>query len=832
MSRCAVCLMLGLLAGAEPRRDRHGDPLPDGALARLGTIQQRVAASRLALSADGRTLVTVAAGRAITRWDASSGKMRDYRLLPGKPMREFWLSSDGRLLAVAEEKSLAVFDTESGACKHRLAVSAQRVAFRPGGKEVVTAEEDHVKQSCRIRVWDLATTKNRLLAEVPTWVSAFAFRPDGKRLFAAVTIDSLRCWDMDSGKQVWRNNHRATDLAVSRDGQTVATDGYKEQGCWHLWEADTGRRIGGSSVEIRSVWKPLAFAPDARTLFQGTSKDVLLWDVVTGKVRRRLVGAGSDFVVAPDGKTLISRRGALLRRWDVESGRPLYPDTSEHGHIAAVCGVVFTPDGKGLVTAGVDKTIRVWDRSTQQPRTLLTGVHPRYDMLTSWRTFNFPPQVLAVTADSRRLLSDAGDGQLRLTDIRTGKEVRRFNVRLRDREELVHAVRLSADGRNLWTLTYPSPTFRSSRKIESKGTMIEWDAVTGRTLSEHSLPWPGDLSDFEIAPDGQTVALPDGRVRDARSGKERLIQPNPSLSYRFAFSADSRLVAAMANREGNAAAVYEVLTGRPLVRVEAAVNWYSSLALSPDGRLLIVAGRDALHVWEVRTGRRLLHLPATGRLPAWTPGLFASCLAVAPDGRSAATGHDDGTVLLWDLAPAWKRLAERSVPPLTPAQLDACWADLLKDDPGTAYPAMDRLSAAPALTLPLLRKHVRPVTIDPQWLQRRLADLDASEFAVREKASHDLERVAEAIQPRLQRELEQTSSLEVRRRLRRLLEAPRTATLPPEVVRRLRAVAVLEWIATPEARTLLSELAKGEEGDPLTRAARAALIRLTATHAP
>jgi len=45
-------------------------------------------------------------------------------------------------------------------------------------------------------------------------------------------------------------------------------------------------------------------------------------------------------------------------------------------------------------------------------------------------------------------------------------------------------------------------------------------------------------------------------------------------------------------------------------------------------------------------------------------------------------------------------------------------------------------------------------------------------------------------------------------------------------------MVVLEWIATPEARTLLRELSKGEDGDSLTRAARAALRRLTATHAP
>jgi hypothetical protein len=112
-----------------------------------------------------------------------------------------------------------------------------------------------------------------------------------------------------------------------------------------------------------------------------------------------------------------------------------------------------------------------------------------------------------------------------------------------------------------------------------------------------------------------------------------------------------------------------------------------------------------------------------------------------------------------------------------------------------------------------------------------LADLDSSDFAAREKASHALAGVAEIIEPRLRRELERTSSAEVRARLHRLLEDPHLPVLPPESVRQLRAVAVLEHIGTAEASELLRELAKGEPGDRLTRAADAARARLAAAHA-
>ncbi|MHB1422356.1 MAG: WD40 repeat domain-containing protein [Gemmataceae bacterium] len=854
MSRCTAFMLLGLLAGAEPGpfRDRYGDPLPDGALARLGTMRQRVGASQLALSVDGRTIVTVTGGRMVGRWDAATGRLREFHRLPGSPVAQSWLSSDGRLLAAAEaEERLAIFDTESGVRKR--IVPGRSVAFAPGGRSLVTIENG--KTNAHLHLWDRAAGKDRLQVKLPSDINNFhiydfAFSADGKRLFAAAylikpmyVLYSLRCWDLDSGKEVWKTE-AATGcherVTVSPDGHTLCSNSSGASDL-HLCDAGTGRHLG--DISTGKDWRlgRIAFAPDGRTGFVVTSRDILLWDTATRAVRHRLAGAGYSYAVAPDSKTLLSLAGTQLRRWDVATGKLLYLDTAGDGHTDAVCGLVFAPNGQSIVTIGGDETIRTWELATQRPRTLLRSVLPRYGSGSpsarspdSWRTTFYPLQNLAVTSDGRHLLS-GGRGELRLSDIRTGEQVRRFEVRNANNRPSLGTARLSDDGRTLWTLPHPDPDITGGLiSSERKETLIGWDVATGRRLSEHDVAWRGDFVGHVIAPDGRSVALENGGLRDVASGEDRL-KEGQRLSHPFAFSADSRLVAAADLRSQDhwdTIAIHELLTGRRLIRLEAPISWSSRFAFSPDGRLLIAFGADALHVWEVSSGRRLLHLVADGRLPAWLPGAFGTCLTVAPDGRSAATGHEDGTVLVWDLAPAWKRLAERPVAPLTPVQLDTCWADLLKDDPRAAYASIDRLTTASVQTLTLLRKHLRPVTIDPQWLRRRLADLDSSEFAVRDKASRDLEGVVEAIQPRLQRELEQTSSLEVRSRLRRLLEAPRIMTPPPDVVRRLRGLVVLERIATPEARDLLRELAKGEERDPLTRAAHAALNRMAATHAP
>src|SRR5262249_34884915 len=85
------------------------------------------------------------------------------------------------------------------------------------------------------------------------------------------------------------------------------------------------------------------------------------------------------------------------------------------------------------------------------------------------------------------------------------------------------------------------------------------------------------------------------------------------------------------------------------------------------------------------------------------------CMAFAPDGMTLATGHADGTVLLWDMASSYKKLTGGK------ERIDAvaCWADLAQADPRKGYAAVDRLASAPAEALPLLRQRIVPVKVEP-----------------------------------------------------------------------------------------------------------------------
>ena len=115
---------------------------------------------------------------------------------------------------------------------------------------------------------------------------------------------------------------------------------------------------------------------------------------------------------------------------------------------------------------------------------------------------------------------------------------------------------------------------------------------------------------------------------------------------------------------------------------------------------------------------------------------------------------------------------------------------------------------------------------DAQRLRRLLSDLDSNDFAVRARAQANLEELGDLAEPALRKALADQPTLEFRRRVEQTLQALRGPVARPDLLRPLRAVAVLEDIGLPMSSALLEELASGAAESRLTQEARASLERL------
>jgi hypothetical protein len=458
-----------------------------------------------------------------------------------------------------------------------------------------------------------------------------------------------------------------------------------------------------------------------------------------------------------------------------------------------VYGLGFTPDGRQLLVADATSVVRLWDRSTGKPA----------------RSFAVEDRGAvgdAILAPDGKLLaahtlSGPTRGTLHVWDTGSGRE--RWQ---QDIDSLtVSALRFSPDGRTL--------------AAGSKEAVRLWDAATGnepRVLAEHA-EWVLCLA---YSPDGKLLAWSDraGGIRVSEVVGGRTVQrpggKEGAGAFSLRFSPDGALLACGQN---SLVVVWDTTTWKEVLRLGGHEGGVFDLAFTPDGRSLVTGCWDRkVRLWEVATGQERCQFEGHRERVFRTD--------ISPDGRTVASGSADGEVLLWDvsgLATGRFRRAE----PLSAAELEALWADLQGGDGARAYRAVCALAAAPRQALPFLKERLRPATVGTAQVGRLLADLDADAFAVREEATHELAGLGKGAESGLRRALAESSSAEVRKRARELLERLEREPPPAEWLLALRATETLEIIGSAEAREVLQALARGAPGARLTQEAKASLER-------
>jgi RNA polymerase sigma factor (sigma-70 family) len=831
--------------------DFHDDhPLPRGAVARLGTLRFRhsEAITRIAIGTDGTSILS-AAGKAVYVWDLATGKERRHFEGHKAPVTSFAISGDGKLLASGcQDGTIHLWDAATGRELHHFTAHKDGASvqgelygafvsgFTPDGRQIVSMGSENT-----IRLWDTASGKKiREFGRFSSVISV-SLSPDGKTLAGVVKDDQtweLRLWEVATGQVRKRRPQPGKQIlpsAFSPDGKILAVavgelNGNKPCDI-QLWDADASKEI--RTLRGHKGWAWFTFAPNGKTLVSWSFTDSLvdgtarLWDVNSGKDIGRIRGDrhGNQFLFCPDGRTLVSygQNYHTLHFWDRISGKEV---RSSGDAITPIDFLSFSSDGRLLATGSkIDWIIRLWDVAARKKVRRL-----EHGLLTA----------LQFSSDGSQLASASWTGaQVRLWEVAGGKELRRIPSDESDKR--IRLMAWSGDGKMLATWTG-----------NQKDHFIHlWNPETGKQLRELNAGMNG-IESLVFSPDSKILAVlrnkklgetePDHillwEVDTARRLRTLELPMDPPYFYpgapsRVAFSPDGRTIAAGGQRAEASICVWELASGRLRSTLKHGED-VACLAFSPDGKLLAAANNlnayrhvsvdlesrglkaplPHVHLWDLAADKEIQVLKGhQGPI---------SALTFSPDGKLLATGSYDTTVLLWD-ATRFKtnRPAEEQ---LRPEQIESLWTDLAGTDAVKAYRAIRTLAADPKPSVDFLKRRLKPVAAaDAKHVARLLADLDSAEFAAREKAMRELEKLGESAATELHKALAGKPPLEIKRRIEQLLDKANG----PEDIRTVRALEALEMMNTREARELCAVLASGVAEARLTREAKATLRRMS-----
>jgi RNA polymerase sigma factor (sigma-70 family) len=796
---------------ADPARDLFGDPLPPGAIARLGTVRFRGDPAHVAFSPDGKWIATAGYSATAYLWDAATGKEL-HRFHATGGIGVMAVSPKGDRLAVSGG-AVEVFDTATGKQLYDLGNGRRRgvigaLAFAPDGKVLITATDNAADP---IMVWDVAAGKYlRSFQGKPGPIVSLVYSSDGKCVASCGQDKIIRLWDPDAGTERGRlagHEKDITSLVFAGGGKLLVSSGMDQT--IRIWDVASHKEVHRLAEKHGGV-KALAVSRDGRTLACGNENGTLgLWEIDKGQELRHWKGdvfGISSVAFAPDGKSLItgSRLTCSPRQWDVATGRELH---AFGGHRSPVNWLSFSPDGRQLLSAAYAKTALRWDlRSGREERRF------------SWPTEHFDhflPSPDGKTAVTLGYDWD-GDGVVRLWDTTTGKEQR-----------VLGRVKTGALGVVTRTVTF-SPDGKLLAAGSGDGTVFLWEVATGKERRR----WrkiSGYIDDLAFSPDGKGLAaatwiLGDRTLRywDVTTGKDLCdIESRGRVGY-IAFAPNGKLLASAGLGEDKSNSKYlirlwDATTGKQILLLDTPGDLIGSLAFSPDNRFLAACrgwfDNAPIYVWEVVTGQEVCQFRGNSSL--------SPSLCFSPDGSSLASGGGDSTILLWDLT--GRRIGDSLQPArLTDRQLATSWQKLAGADAGQAYRAAWLLASDTERTVPFLQRQWQSLlAVDEKKLARQIADLDCDQFEVRERARMELEKQGVVVLSALQQALRSGPSLELRRRVEQIQEK-----LNEQLLRLRRMVFALEHLGTPPARQLLADIAIRKLDEQLTHEARAAVQRL------
>ena len=451
--------------------------------------------TNLAFSPDGKSVASCGSNKQIDLWESES--MRNLGVvfeitseMENNVVDLMYFSPDAREIVSYQNnrsyRTLYAWDVKTGKITRgpvRGDFSGYPIAISPDKKTIasISDSEDGVLQ-LRYAQTMVLRPESRQVSSLP--VNCVLFSPDGKSIASGSWDKTVRLTAVNATERNEVNTplvkaecYIANSIAVF-PGERVIAAGCGD-GRVHFFDSSNGESVGEPLIGHADYVNSISLSPDGTVLASASNdKTIRFWSV---KTRKQLGNAISvDYVphaiaFSPDGTMLAYEIFGTINLLDVNTRKPMREPMK--GHKMHVTSIVFSRDGKRIISSSDDKTVRLWDlKSRRQIGDALIGHQ---------RAIND----VSISPDGKTLVSGGWDNTVRLWDIGDGKQIRNH----KDSHLFpVYAVAFSPNGNII-----------ASGSVD--GTICIWDVKSGTIV--HAWDGGPSVNDFAFINGGKRLVV-------------------------------------------------------------------------------------------------------------------------------------------------------------------------------------------------------------------------------------------------------------------------------------------------------------------------------------